>query len=276
MTTQDPGLDLAALRGIRGSQRKEDTRWLIQRVTAHLERHGGYISLSGGKDSVAVLDLARQADPAVPVAFFDSGIEFPETYDYVADLADEWDLNLHTYRADPTALQVLAASGFWDHDAPLRPTPDLFETVMLTPARLAHEHHGPGLLWGVRAAESRPRRTAYLAALAKVQCPTHITDGERRKHHGGVIEKADGTVAYGPVWDWSTEQIWGHLHSRGVPINPVYDKLRAAGAPPKALRVTPMIEASAVDFGALTWLKRGWPDMFEQLAEVLPRMRDFT
>ena len=248
----------------------------LDRIAAHLGAHGGYVSWSGGKDSTVVLDLARQADPQVPVCFFDSGIEFPETLDYVAELTALWGLNLHTYTPSPSVLEILVASGQWDHHAELRPTPDLFRAAMLEPARVAHEHHGPGLLWGVRSGESKGRRMGYARALAAVDCAEHATPASRRRHHGGVISRQDGTVVYGPIWDWHTDQVWTYLAGRDIPPNPVYAKLTKAGAPPHAQRLEGMVAVAGIDNGSLLWLKRGWPDEFERLAQVLPRMRDYT
>ena len=102
------GLDLTTLQALRAPAR--DLNLLIDRVAAHLDTHDGYVAFSGGKDSTVVLDLARRADPNVPVCFFDSGLEFPETLTYIDELTNRWNLNLHVIPARPTALEYLQAS----------------------------------------------------------------------------------------------------------------------------------------------------------------------
>ena len=42
-----------------------------------------YISFSGGKDSTVLLDLVRQVKPNIPVVFIDTGLEYPETKEFV-------------------------------------------------------------------------------------------------------------------------------------------------------------------------------------------------
>ncbi|MFD6065306.1 phosphoadenosine phosphosulfate reductase domain-containing protein [Rhodococcus wratislaviensis] len=74
-------------------------------------RGPGYVAFSGGKDSLVVLDLARRVEPGVPVVFFDSGLDYPEIYDYLTELAQTWRLDLHRIPTDPPLLQVLADSG---------------------------------------------------------------------------------------------------------------------------------------------------------------------
>ena len=70
--------------------------------------------------------------------------------------------------------------------------------------------------------------------------------------------------------------MWSYIHRHGLPVNPVYEKLRRLGAPESALRVTAMIDANGLEHGRVTWLRRGWPELFNELALVLPRMREFV
>lgn len=272
----NPGLDVAALQGLRARHR--DLGVLRARIGSHLQDHDGYLAFSGGKDSLVVLHLTHAVRPDVPVVFFDSGLEFPETYTYLEQLAELWHLNLHVLPAQPSALQILAASGAWDHHAPTGlHVPDLHQALITGPAGRAHHAHGAGELWGVRAEESRGRAAAYSNALRASVCTCRpvCTPRQRRVRHGGRIARRDGTVAYGPVWDWKTPDIWAHLHHHQLPENPVYTKLRRLGAPQHSLRVSTMIDASCLESGRLTWLKRGWPALTDELAAVLPRLREY-
>lgn len=274
-----PGLDPLALAGLRA--RGRDLTIVLERIEAHLDAHEGYLAFSGGKDSLVVLHLARQVDPDVPVVFFDSGLEFPETYQYLDQLADTWRLNLHTYPARPSALQVLVASGAWDHhteDPAPGTVPGLHEALITRPAATAHHAHGPGELWGVRAAESRGRAAAYANALrtqtTTCRCQPACADAAARERHGGSIHRRDGTRAYGPIWNWTTADIWGHITHHQLPVNPAYAVLRRLGAPEHALRISTLIDTHQLQTGRLVWLKTGWPALYAQLAEVLPRMRE--
>lgn len=272
----DPGLDVLALQCLRGTTRDLDL--VRRRIRSHLDEHRGYVAFSGGKDSLVVLDLARQVDPDVPVAFFDSGLEFPETYAYLEQLTTRWRLNLHVIPARLTTLEVLATNGSWDHHAPDRTTPDLHQVLITEPAAVAHQAHGPGELWGVRAEESRGRSAAYAVALrnASCRCPEPCDPRLFRALHGGRITRVDHTVVYGPVWDWKTPEIWGHITRRQLPVNPVYDKLRRLGAPEHFLRISGMVDGGRLEQGRISWLRRGWPALFEELCAVLPRLREFV
>ncbi len=260
----DPGLDLTRLQALRPTTARTDAQALAEigeQISEHLRRHDGYVAFSGGKDSLVVLDLVRRVEPDVPVVFFDSGLEYPETYDYIRHLAQTWSLDLHRLPADPPLLDVLVSSGLWDHRAP-DPTVllDLHEVLIGSLAKKAHELFGSGELWGVRADESAGRRAMY-------------TRGGRR---GGIVERADGTIAYGPIWNWSTRDVWSFVRREDLPVNPVYAKLASLGVPEQRQRVSHVIDGNHLQHGRLTWLRRGWPDLFEQLAHALPRIRQMT
>lgn len=282
MRPSQPGLDLNSLRALRS--RTANMVPIAEKIRDHLNAHEGYLPFSGGKDSAAVLHMVLAVEPNVPVVFFDSGLEFPETYDYIATIADRYNVDLHIVPAKPSLLEILIASGRWDHEAPDRPVPNLGRILIETPAKDAHSSHGPGELWGVRAAEARGRAVAYTNALqAEITlscngcCRTSVRPSTaQRTAHGGIIRRTDCTVAFGPIWDWSTEQVWGYLAQHHVPNNPVYDKLRALGAPERSLRISHIIDGGNLDSGRITWLRRGWPVLFEQLATVLPRIREFV
>ena len=228
--------------------------------------------------------LVRQVDPALPITWFDSGLEYPEHRAYILDLAEQWKLNLDIIRAQPTALEILEASGAWSHAAPRATVPDLTRTLIDIPAGTAHDRHGPGELWGVRAAESRGRARLYATALRReirTSCsccpgsPTTVTS-ERRRRHGGIISRRNGTTAYGPLWDWSTDDVWTYLAAHDIPPSPIYAKLTALGAPEQALRISTLITATGLENGRITWLRAGWPQLYTELLESLPRLAEFA
>lgn len=44
---------------------------------------GVYVSFSGGKDSTVLLNIARKMYPSIPVAFVNTGLEYPEIVKFV-------------------------------------------------------------------------------------------------------------------------------------------------------------------------------------------------
>ena len=66
-----------------------------------------YISFSGGKDSTVLLDLVRQVNPNIPAVFIDTGLEYPETKEFV-NLID----NVNILRPKLSFKQVIEKYGY--------------------------------------------------------------------------------------------------------------------------------------------------------------------
>lgn len=252
-----PGLDAARIAAHLPSARDRFTQARAT-VERHLHTHGGYVSWSGGKDSTAAVHLAATAAPDVPVVWFDSGLEFPDTRPYLTDLAERWKLNFHIIAASPDALSIMEASGAWDHDAPPGwDAPDLHEALIVRPAQEARTRFGHAEVWGLRASESVARR-ALLA-------PGH-----------GTFTRADGTITCSPIWHWRDLDVTGYLAAHDIALNPAYERLRAAGASGKDLRVGLALDGNNLNFGRVVWLRRCYPDLYRQIEARLPRLREWA
>lgn len=279
MTTAPAGLNMHELRSIAARRRGPRAHHhLLDRIAEHLDEQDGFVSWSGGKDSTVVVDLARQVDPHIPVVFFDSGLQFPETLRYLAELAEAWQLNYQVITADPDLLTVLIAGGGFDHHAVDRRLPGQLADVMITgPAREAHRLYGGGSLWGVRAEESHGRRMLYRRRLAsETRARQQSSRTDVRMQAGGIVRRADGTITYGPIWDWQRSHVFEYLAGRGIEPNPLYRKLADLGVPDAQIRVDSIIDASKLSNGHIAWLQRGWPDLFDRLAHALPRLHEWA
>lgn len=277
--TTPAGLDMQALRAIAARRRGAGAyRHLLDRIAEHLDTHDGFVSWSGGKDSTVVVDLARQVDPNIPVVFFDSGLQFPETLHYLQDLSEAWRLNFTVIKADPDLLTVMIALGGFDHQAPDRLLGvELSELMITGPAAEAHRRHGPGSLWGVRAEESSGRRALYRQRLAaETRAHQEYSREQVRASSGGVVRRMDGTITYGPIWDWQRSQVFEYLAGRNIEPNPLYAKFAELGVPAPQIRVDSIIDASKLDNGHIAFLQAGWPDLFDRLAIALPRLREWA
>lgn len=266
--------------GPRGAKPR-DLEQIRARIADHLSDHDGYLSYSGGKDSLVVLDLALHVDPTVPVVFFDSGLEFPETRQNLTDVETHYGIRIERIPADPPLLELLLNTASWDHHDPrMRSRHNLDTLLIARPSAEAHRRHGPGNLWGVRAGEAAGRRRAYGKALTselEADC-AGCCEGpdEQRRRHGGIIRRVNGTVSYGPIWNWTTSTIWAHIARNRLPVNKVYVRLQRLGAPAVSQRVTHVLDGLALDTGRITWLARGWPQLYNELATVLPRIREYA
>lgn len=248
---------VAELRGLlSGTRHKEEVS--LQRLEEHLDRHPSFVSFSGGKDSLVALDMALRIDKNIPVCFFSSDLDFPENVQYVHELQESMSFTLEVIPAPVELLWIFQQIGWYNHYQDARDINiDIFDSKIAVPSNTAHKKYGNGRIWGMRADESKGRSVLL------------------RKGRGQTLYK-DGKIAFSPVWNWKTDDIWGYIHRNGLPINPLYTKMKKLGVPETDQRVGSVFDGSNTESGRLQWLKRGWPDIYENLKNTLPRLEEYT
>ena len=265
--------DLQALRHIAVRRRGHAAyQQLLDRIAAHLDEHDGFVAWSGGgKDSTVVVDLARQVDPHIPVIFYDSGLQFPGDTGLPADpsAAVAAELPCHPRRAGSAD-----RSGRWRRLRPRVYRPGVsgpLADIMITgPAAQAHDRYGAGSLWACGPRSPRPA-PALPVGFGQPDPPARdgLTPQQARSDLSGVVARSDGTVTYGPIWDWQRSHVFFLPRRAGIEPNPLYRKLAALGCPEQMIRVDSILDPSQLSNGHVAWLQKGWPDLFDQLAAAL-------
>lgn len=232
-------------------------------IEAWLSEHPKtFVSMSGGKDSAAVVHLVRQVRPDVPVVFYDSGIEYRANLTYIKRLTQQWDLDMHVFPATPPALDVLEASGQWEHGVD-KVDADLLHTACITvPSQAAQARFGTiHSMYGLRADESRIR--LILLSRNNGHITKHDTDGTLLRSH------------LAPIWRWTHDEVWDYLARNGVPENPLYGQMERLGIPRSRSRVGMAADANALTKGrwALTYALD--PDLARVIEKRLPILREF-
>lgn len=230
------------------------TEWLHTHERARL-------SWSGGKDSTVALWLTRQVRPDIPVCFFDSGLEFPQTLRYIERLAEQWDLNLHIYPAEPDILTLMEQNGSWDRYRVSIPKEMGQKVLIEEPSAKANADHGTSVIYGLRADESRAR-TVLLAK----------TRGVVRRHSptGDVVEEH-----FAPLWRWTTRELMNCVATHRIPLNPLYQQMADLGIPERRRRVGTLITADMLEAGRWVHARMLAPDLCRRVEARLPALAEF-
>ncbi|WP_292346440.1 MULTISPECIES: aminotransferase class V-fold PLP-dependent enzyme [unclassified Methanoregula] len=190
-TLPDPGWDVAVERNKYHLKNLE--RNAVRLVKQHLhDRPVANVSFSGGKDSTAVLHIARKA--GVTKAFFiDTGIEFPETVEFVRS----------------QGVEIIGKGGdFWQ----------------------AAEKAGPpgkDNRWCCKLLKLHPLRR-YLAGTG----PCVTVQGNRwyeSWNRAGLDETSQNPanplqLNISPIRNWRALEVFLYLWWQKIPLNPLYDK----------------------------------------------------
>ena len=159
------------------------------------------VSFSGGKDSLAAFSIASKATNVKDLLFINTGLEFPETVEYVKGFVKDNDLILHiadagnAFRDNVDTFGPPAKDFRWCCKVcKLGPISDLIETRF---------SHGTITVEGNRMMESFARSNI------------------------GFVSKnpfVSGQTNLNPVRTWSSAEIWGYIWMRGLRYNPLYEK----------------------------------------------------
>jgi phosphoadenosine phosphosulfate reductase len=159
------------------------------------------VSFSGGKDSLAALGVTLNVFPDPTLIFVDTGIEFPETVEYVRKFAAKRRLDLRT--AD-------AGKAFWENVPIFGPPAKDFRWCCkvcklgpLTDLISKDFKKGTVTVEGNRALESFARSDI------------------------GFVSKnpfVPNQTTLNPIRGWSAAEVWGYIWMTGLEYNRLYDR----------------------------------------------------
>jgi phosphoadenosine phosphosulfate reductase len=159
------------------------------------------LSFSGGKDSLATLCLSRKLLPGIEVLFINTGLEFPETVEYVQKLCSTQRLKLH---------EIQSTSNFFEQVQSFGPPAKDFrwccKTNKLGPMTSFLERHYPRgcvTIEGRRIYESFNRST--------------IKAVERNPY-------VPNQTTLSPIRDWRALEVMLYIHWNKMQPNPLYEQ----------------------------------------------------
>lgn len=201
-----PEADLGTFVGCNADHLKRIQRRAVKEIRAFLEdpRVRGMpvtVSFSGGKDSLVAYGLASRACDNVELMYIDTGLEFPETVEYVRGFAATHGNRLHVASGD---------EGFWDNVDSFGPPAKDFR-------------------WCCKVCKLGP-----ITDLIEGEFPngTVTVEGNRwlesyaRSGIGFVTRNpfVPNQINLNPIRAWTAAEVWLYILSHGLEYNPLYDR----------------------------------------------------
>jgi len=170
---------------------------LISSVGENYSHKKVAVAWTGGKDSTVMLHLIRQVykkEVPFPVFFNDSTMEFPEIYQFIEKLTEEWDLDLIWWKHSTEELKVFKK-------ADLDKQKKLSREMKITSIKQALKKH------------------QFQAFMAAIRWDEH--DARSREKH---ISPRKNHVRFHPVLHFTEADIWDYIRQKNVPYVSLYDK----------------------------------------------------
>ena len=170
--------------------REDKVQIAIERMQMFCPPEGYYLAFSGGKDSVVIMALAKQAGVKFDAHYNITGIDPPELYYFIRDQHPE----VTRHRPEMNMWQLIKKKM-------IPPT-----HVMRYCCEVLKENGGKGrhVMTGVRWAESNRRR--------------------QRRMNEVCVKSPLRRVLFHPILDWSERDVWEYIKTYNVPYCRLYDE----------------------------------------------------
>ena len=159
------------------------------------------VSFSGGKDSLVVLDLVSSVTKDFAAIFIDTGLEHPQTIEYVSKLTSDRRVRLLTAPAEDAFDENFPAFG-----PPAKDFRWCCKVCKLAPATKIIEEEFPQ---GTLTIEGNRRLESFSRAY------TELVQGN---------PFVPGQTIVNPIRDWTALDVWLYIIWRELPYNPLYDE----------------------------------------------------
>ncbi len=176
----------------------EKAKEIIQEASKKWDPKEIAVAWTGGKDSTVILHLVREIfDGEIPfrVMFNDSTLEFPEIYDFINQLKDEWELDLIWMKHLPSDLEAYEKATEKEEQM------EIMRIAKINAINhVQEEHQIKSFLSGIRWDEHEARSDE-----------TYFS--ERDTH-----------VRVHPILQFTIDDIWSYIRMFNVPYVDLYDK----------------------------------------------------
>lgn len=216
-----------------------------------------YLSLSGGKDSVAMAFIVNEAANRCGKTFriwsHISDASFPGTEEIVREVAERVNRPLDIYKPDFSAFDVVGE----------KQRQKFGKTGVFFASIREYAKDKDLSFVGVRAAESKRRMQAA-------------------KAHGMVFHSSIGDCdIVNPLQWFSLDDVSAALYEYKAPVHPIYSKVSVdtgtnSNGEQIFIRLGYITSKDLIDKGTAVFLRVNYPDKFNKLAEAFPEIRRFV
>jgi len=215
-----------------------------------------YGSISGGKDSTAMMHLINSINPSVPFMSEKDDMDFPGEMEYIELLATKYDLDIDIISPSVSLWEEIKVVDFTE-DIHSRGTSFSDRNFYGLISKYKKAKGFNGVFLGLRSQESKGRKENF------------------KKNGYTYFNKTDNGYVCQPLANFTARDVFAYLVSNGIPIFEVYFKTMFVGGP-EDIRKSWVLPSARSSKGQALWLKYYYPDIFAKLCEINPLMRAYV
>lgn len=165
------------------------------------------ISCSWGKDSVTLVHLVHRIDTSVPIVYNDTGVDFPETKEYMDMMKERYNLTVYIAKSEEwTFWKIAEKYGYPDRTRQVA-EPKCCYFLKTKPTLQFMRNYGVDLNFvGLTGNEGSHRRSNYI-------------------QHGDLYysKKQEIWKCTPMIW-WTSDDVWEYMSLYDIPPHPAYQK----------------------------------------------------
>lgn len=224
------------------------------------------VATSGGKDSTALLHVARSVDTAITGYWIDSGCETDWTVATIAALQARYPVETIQPRWSlPEMVQMVGGLGY---QGPKRLEGD-WHWLPADYRRVQIDEPAAAMQRRIEARTGRAPAVTLLGLRREESRARSIN----AKAHGVLYQRADETWIATPIATWSGRDVLAYFLQHDLPISPVYLQDEPDLEARTRRRTDAALWAHGVDTGKWARLRQEHPRLWQQLTSLFPAMR---
>lgn len=206
-----------------------------------------YLSLSGGKDSVAMAGIVNEVATEINRDFtlwaHISDASFPGTEEIIREVSEQINRKLILNESPVSAFDVIGKQS----SVAFGKTGYFFNAI----SEIEQDHDLAFV--GVRSSESKRRKKAC-------------------KAKGPIFSKQKGLVCYPLIW-FDINDVAGLIHKYNLPIHPIYKKRPIKD---HAIRLGYITSVDLLHKGTAFFLKQNYPDLYYKFVKAYPKALQYV
>lgn len=214
-----------------------------------------YISVSFGKDSLVCMDIILKIKPDIRVVWVDRGEggDLPDTYKLIDYYKKERNMNLIHLKTPHSLFELFNMYPIDEIASKRLITKQLKETFN----KYTKKSNTDGIIWGLRAEESKGRRHYAMT-------------------YGAIRKDKNGVLWCSPVLYWKSYEIWAYIFTNALKYLNYYDITSENDFDRQNKRYSNWVGDHGISEGRIWVIKRYYPELFQKLIAKFPIFKSYA